>query len=130
MPDRDEKGQGEDSPKQAGSCWFDHHCSLATTGANLYPPGVWLADAMSSFSDITFVLFRFRPYASIEAVALRLIVLRHVGAPTDHVFFFFSFVSLEMSLFSSIFGPLPFSLCMESTYVRFFLPGGVFLPCD
>ena len=25
MPERDGKGQGEDSPKQAGSCWFAHH---------------------------------------------------------------------------------------------------------
>ena len=35
------KDQGEDSPKQAGSCWFARPCSLATSGANSYPPGVW-----------------------------------------------------------------------------------------
>ena len=33
--------------------------------------------------------------------------------PFSFVFLLF-FVSLEMSLFSSIFVPLPFSLCMES----------------
>ena len=37
-----------------------------------------------------------------------------------------------MSLFPSIFVPLPFFLCMESTsyQVRFPVPNGVFLPCD
>ena len=25
-PERDGKDQGEDSPKQAGSCWFARHC--------------------------------------------------------------------------------------------------------
>ena len=29
----------------------------ATSGANLYPPGVWFADVMSSFSRVTFALF-------------------------------------------------------------------------
>ena len=32
---------------------------LATNDANLYPPGVWFADAMTSFSGVTFVLFCF-----------------------------------------------------------------------
>ena len=59
MPERDGKDQGEDSSKPAGSCWFARPCGLATSGANLYPPGVWFADAMASFSDITFVLFCF-----------------------------------------------------------------------
>ena len=40
MPERDGKDQGEDSPKQAGSYWFVRPCWLATSGANLYPPGV------------------------------------------------------------------------------------------
>ena len=26
MPERDGRDQGEDSPKQAGSCWFAHPC--------------------------------------------------------------------------------------------------------
>ena len=26
MPEGDEKNQGEDSPKQADSCWFARHC--------------------------------------------------------------------------------------------------------
>ena len=32
---------------------------LATSGANLYPPGVWFAYVMTSFSGVTFVLFYF-----------------------------------------------------------------------
>ena len=54
MPERDGKDQGEDSPKQAGSCWFAHPCC-----ANLNPSGVWFVDAMTSFSGVAFVLFYF-----------------------------------------------------------------------
>ena len=75
MPKRDGKDQGEDSPKQAGSCWFARRCYLAASGANLYPPGIWFADGMSSFSRVAFVLFRFRLYTFIEAAALRSVVL-------------------------------------------------------
>ena len=59
MPERDGKDQGEDSPKQAGSCWFASPCRLATSDANLNPPGVWFADATTSSSGVTFVLFCF-----------------------------------------------------------------------
>ena len=59
MSERDGKDQGEDSPKQAGSCWLARPCRSATSGANLYPPGVWFADAMSSLSGVMFVLFCF-----------------------------------------------------------------------
>ena len=74
-----------------------------------------------------FVLFRFRLFAFIEAAALRSIVLRfsicmrpdsHTQLPTKYLRTFF--VS-EMSLFSSIFVQLPFSLCMESTSYVFLL---------
>ena len=41
VPKRDEKNQGVDSPKQVGSCWFPRPCWLVTSGANVYPPGVW-----------------------------------------------------------------------------------------
>ena len=75
MPESDGKGQEEDIPKQEASCWFARHSLLATSGANLYPPGVWFADVMSSFSGIIFVLLCFRLYAFIEAEALRSIVL-------------------------------------------------------
>ena len=51
MSERDGKDQGEDSPKQAGSCWFARPCRLATSGA--------FADAMTPFSGVTFVLFCF-----------------------------------------------------------------------
>ena len=59
MHERDVKGKGEDSPKQAGSCWFARPCWLATSGANSYPPGVSFADVMTSFPGVTFVLFCF-----------------------------------------------------------------------
>ena len=59
------------------------------------------------------------------------LVLRHAGAPTaSRVSSFFTFVSLEMSLFPNIFVQLPFHLCMKNKYVRFPPPDGVFLPCD
>ena len=64
MPERDGKDQGEDIPKQAGSCWFARPCRLATSGANLYPPGVWFADGvMTSFSSGV-SLFRFASFSS------------------------------------------------------------------
>ena len=59
MPERDGKSQGENRPKQAGSCWFARPCWLTTGGANLYPPGIWFADVMTHFSGVTFVLFCF-----------------------------------------------------------------------
>ena len=60
IPERDGKDQGEDIPKQAGSCSFARPCCLATSsGANSYPPGVWFADVTTSFSGVTFVLFCF-----------------------------------------------------------------------
>ena len=48
MPKRDGKDRGEDSPTQAGSSWFAR-----------FPPDVWFVDAMTSFSDVTLVLFCF-----------------------------------------------------------------------
>ena len=63
MPERDGKDQGEDSPKQVGSSWFARHSSLATSGTNLYAPGVWCADVMSSFSgDRLFCFVSFLPF--------------------------------------------------------------------
>ena len=61
IPERDGKNQEEDRPKQAGSCWFARPCWLATSGANLYPPGVWVADDMAFFlwCEVCFVLLRF-----------------------------------------------------------------------
>ena len=53
MPERDGKDQGQSSPKQACLCLF------ATSGANLYPPGVWFADVMSLFSGVSFSPFSF-----------------------------------------------------------------------
>ena len=59
MSERDGKDQGDDSPRQAGSCWFARPCLPATSGANSYPPGVWFADVMPSFSGVASVLFCF-----------------------------------------------------------------------
>ena len=90
---------------------------------------------LSSFSGVTFVLFRFRLYTYVEAATLRSIALRYSGAPTAtrvsfffpfFLFSFFPFVSLEMSLFPSTFVPLLFYFCTESTshVFSFFLPDG------
>ena len=68
MPECDGKGQGEDRMAQSkrargGSLAIVDGPQLS--GANLYPPGVWFADATSSFSGVTFVfvLLCFRRYA-------------------------------------------------------------------
>ena len=57
-----------------------------------------------------------------------------VSSPLSASFFVsvssFFLVSLEMSLFPSIFVPSSLSLCMESTPYVSPLPDGVFLPCD
>ena len=47
MPERDGKDQEEDSPKQAGSWRFARPYYVATSGANLYPPGIWFEDVMT-----------------------------------------------------------------------------------
>ena len=83
---------------------------------NLCPPGVWFADAMTSLSGVTFVLFCFvfvfvvslkpQPFvqSSFDMQALR----------QPHVFLsFFPFLSWATLLFPIFF--LPFSLCIEST---------------
>ena len=79
----------------------------------------------------TFVLFRFRLYAFIEAAALRSIVPRYAGAVTaTRVSSFFPFVSLEMMPFPSTFCTIAISSSYGECVIRFFLPGGDFLPCD
>ena len=85
----------------------------------------------TSFSDVTFVLFRVRLYAFIEAAALRSIVPRYAGAVTaTRVSSFFPFVSLEMMPFPSTFCTIAISSSYGECVIRFFLPGGDFLPCD
>ena len=66
MPERDGKDQGEDSPKEAGSCWFAR----------------------------PFALLRFHLYAFVEAAALRSIVLRYADVPIATRTSFFSLVLL------------------------------------
>ena len=128
MPKRDGTNQEEDSPKQARLCWFARHSWLATSGANLYRPGVWLAVVMLSFSSVTFVLFNFVFvfFASIEAAALRSIVPRYICAPTATrcsltticvlLFVCLFVIVLEMSLFPSTFCTIAVK-CLYGEYV-------------
>ena len=120
MPERDVKDQGEDSPKQAGSCWFARPCWLSTSGANLYPPGVRFADAMTSFSGVTFVLFCFvfvfmlslKPRPLVQS-SLDTQVPR-VATRVFSVFFPLLFI-WRCRFFRVLFVRFPLSLCMEST---------------
>ena len=89
-------------------------------------------------------MFRFRPFAFTEAAALLSIVLRSSicmrpdsRARSYHCLRPFSFSFLPFS--SRFFEDVPFSefiylITVFSLYgeyvVRFFLPDGVFLPCD
>ena len=101
---------------------------------------------MLSFSGVTFVLFCF---VSVFLLSLKprpfvqsFFVLRYACAPTATrsylttvcvlfvVVVVVVFVSLDMSLFPSIFVPLPFFSLYGEYAVRFPLPNGVFLPCD
>ena len=124
MPERYGKDQEENSPKQAGLCWFARHSWLATIGVNSYPPGVWFADVISSCSGVTFVLlcFVFIVLLSLKPRALvqSFFILRYACAPTATRGYLTTacalfFYSLEMSPFPNICVPLPFSLWMEST---------------
>ena len=97
------------------------------SGANLYPPGVWLADVMSSFSGVTLALFRFS-FSSLFMLSLK---------PRSFVQSFLDMhdprqphAVMEMSLLPSTFVPFPLSLLYGEYVPRFFLPDSVFLPCD
>ena len=73
----------------------------------LAPLGVWFADAMTSFSGLTFVLFcfallRFRIYAFVEAAALRSTVLRYAGAPIATRVFVFVLFCFSFCLFGDV----------------------------
>ena len=84
--------------------------------------------------------FVFCFYASVEAAALRSIVLRYAGVPiATRVFFFFFFffflfffssfflfVYLEMSLFPSTFCTISAFSSYVEYVVRSFIPDGVF----
>ena len=92
-------------PKQADSCWFARPCCLATSGANLYPPGVWFADVMTSLSGVMFVLFCF-VFVFMLSLNPRPFVQSFfdMQAPRQQTYFsFLSFVYLEMSRFSEYF---------------------------
>ena len=74
MPERNGKDQGKDSPKQAGSCWFNRHSLLVTRGTNLYPPGG--CRVVFFWRYVCYVCFVFVFFVFVEAAALRSIVLR------------------------------------------------------
>ena len=106
IPERDGSDRGQDSPKQAGSCWFAHQTShkwreLVSSGRLVCRcHGVFL------WCYVCWVLLRFRLYAFVEAAGLRSIVLRYAGTPIAtrvFLFLFFPVVYSEMSLFPSIF---------------------------
>ena len=130
MPECDGKGQGEDRMAQSkrargGSLAIVDGPQLS--GANLYPPGVWFADATSSFSGVTFVfvLLRF-VYAFTEAAALSSIVLRSsicMRPNSNTCFFFFSssFFGEDVA-FSEYFCTVTVCLCMRLR--RTFSPPG------
>ena len=103
-------------------------------GANLYPPGVWFADAMAFFSGLTFVLFCF-VFVFMLSLKPRPFVQSSFdmqASPDDSHTCFFSlffsfFVYLEMSLFPSIFFCTISAFSLYGEYVvRSFLPDGVF----
>ena len=127
MPVLDGKDQEENSPKQAGSCWFARSLT-AHKWRELVSSGCLVCRCHHVFlwCYLCFVLLRFRLHAFIEVAALlRSIVLRYAGAPiaTNTCFFLFPLIYSEMSLFLSIF-------CIESTsYVFSFLSDGSFLSC-
>ena len=85
---------------------------------NLYPPGVWFAGVMLSFSGVTFfvsnALFRFRFRRDAFSMNPRPFVLSFfdIHAPEQPLtvitnnFRHSFFVSLELSFFPSIFGAI------------------------
>ena len=73
MFERNEKDEGEDSPKQASLCWCDRHSGLAARSANLHPPGVLFANAILPFSLLALLLrvFPFVFFAFVFLLALK-----------------------------------------------------------
>ena len=111
MHERDGKDQGEDRPKQAGSCWFAH-LSLLTSShkwRELVSSGRLLCRCHNVFlwCHLCFVLFftllRFSSSALVEAAALRSIVLRYAGAPTATRVFFFLLLFIWKCRFFRVF---------------------------
>ena len=139
MPERDGKDQREDSPKQACSCWFARHGCLATSSADLYPPGVWLRGVISFFCGVTFVmfLFRFRLLVFIKAAAfnffsicIALTVTRSYLKTVGVLFYFVYIFLLGRCCFSRFFCTmLPFPL-LDGEFLVQFPSGWCLLPYD
>ena len=117
MPECGGKDQGEDSPKQAGSCWFARPSLLTSRKwRELVSSERLVCRCLDVFlwCYVCFVLLRFRLYDFVEAAALRSIVLRYASPPiATRLFFFFFFLDVAFSEY--FFVPFPLSLCMEST---------------
>ena len=106
--------------------YINHHAQL---------PVITQHTDCSTYFQVVLFCFVFRPYAFVEAAALRSIVLRYAGVPIAtrvfFFFFFFFFFFSFLSLFPSIFLCIISSFSLYGEYVvRSFLPDGIFLPCD
>ena len=138
MPERDGKDPEEDSPKQAGSCWFAHPCCLTrSVWRELVSSGCFVCRYHDVFfSGVTFVLFCFAFVSMLllKPRPLRSIVLRYAGVPiATRVFFFFFFPFClfgDVAFSEHFFVPFPLSLCMESTSYVLSFRMVFFLPCD
>ena len=120
-------------------CWFARPCWLATSGANLYPPGVWFVDVMAFFlwCYVCFVLLRFSSLCfrwSRGPSFNRTSICRRSDSHTCYFFlsFFPFFLFIWRCRFFGVFFfvPSPLSLCMESTSYVLFFRTVFFLPCD
>ena len=135
MPERDGKDQGEESPKQACSCWFTRHSWLAISGANLYPPG--RCRVVFFWRCVLFLFNRF-------AEALRSVVpCMHAPRQPQAVTYLVTIVcatfcsdSFLVSWEASLFPSILYSIIAVSSFVFrvpctlcVFLPDGVFLTC-
>ena len=100
---------------------------IVTSGTNLYPPGVFFADVMTSplvLRLFCFVLlcFVFCLYAFVEAAP--------IATRVSFFFSFFLFFFCLMSFFPSIFSTISALYLCGGYVVHSFLQSGVFLPCS
>ena len=134
MPKRDGDGkdQGEDSPKQASSCWFTHHSLISHKWRELVSSGRLVCRCYVVFlwCNVYSVLLRFLFFCFTEAATLRSIffVLRYPCVPTaTHVPSFFLLFFLGVALFELFCTITVLFLCDAEYVERFPLPGGVFI---
>ena len=114
MLERDGKSQGKDGPKQVCSSWFARHSWLATSGANVYRPGVFLRLSMPSmpfallfcvFGSFSYFLLSLNPRPFILFFSISMCPGRHTQLADNcrcPLLFCFVFTFLGMPLFFSI----------------------------